>query len=129
MPLSNPDDYRDKTADWLEVFHRQRRAVMSEIVTPEVLEQQRTLSEPETTLRHAHLHLMMNYVRLAPAVGKSFVYAEKPYERYRVGFVTERGQPTTLLDKEIYSSEGDARQAVLLRRLEAMGIDTSGASS
>jgi len=125
MPLSDPLDYRDKTADALEVFHARRREVVGRLLTPEMLELQRTMREPETIEKYPHYHLVMNYLRLAPAVGKSFVYAEEPYRRYRIGLITQRGTPAEILDESrgVFDNERDARHAVFRLRLEHIGID------
>jgi hypothetical protein len=125
VPLSDPDAYPDKTVDWLEFFHSQRRRVVQELLTPELVEQQRTLSEPETVQRFPHLHLVMNYLRLLPAVGKTFVYAEEPYRRYRVGVMTQRGAPAEILDESegLFDNERDARHAVFRMRLASIGME------
>jgi hypothetical protein len=125
MPLSDPDAYRDKTADWLEFFHRERRRVVQELLTPELVELQRTSTQPETVKDMPHLHLVMNYLRLAPVIGKSFVYAEEPYRRYRIGRITQRGVPGEILDESagVFDNERDARHAVFRMRLESIGID------
>ncbi len=123
MSLTDPDAYRDRTADWLEVFHARRREALGRLVTPELLELQRTNTEPETVEHLSELHLVMNYVRLLPAVGKAFVYAEEPYRRYRLGRMTGRGVPAEIRDDEVFETERDAQHAVVRMRLRENGFD------
>lgn len=124
MPLSDPGAYRDKSADWLEYFHSRRREVVKQLLTPEVLELQHHFDDVETIERYPHYHLVMNYVRLAPAVGKFFVYAEEPYRRYRIGVITQRGRAAEILDEShgVFENERDARHAVFRMRLQSMGF-------
>lgn len=123
VSLTDPDAHRDKTADWLEVFHARRREALQRLVTAELLELQRTNTEPETVERLAELHLVMNYVRLLPAVGKSYVYAEEPYRRYRLGRLTGRGVPAEIVDERVFETERDAQHAVFCMRLQDNGFD------
>lgn len=125
MPISDPDRYADRTVNWLAYFNEQRQRAMRELATPEVIEQHRTDPNVETTQHRAALHLIMNYLRMAPTEGKTFVYAEQPYKRYRVGILTHRGAAPEILNDGPFETEREAVHAVFRRRLSTIGVDVT----
>jgi hypothetical protein len=63
---------------------------------------------------------VLNYFRNRPIIGKEFVYAVRPYEEYKVGVVTGRGEPAAMLDDRTFATEEEAVHAVFLRRVEKL---------
>jgi hypothetical protein len=123
MPLTDPTAYRDKTEDLMAVFHAERREMVRRLLRPGLLDLDQVKDRPETIEHHADMHLVLNYLRTLPIVGKSFVFAEEPYQHYRVGLVTGPGEPAEILE-ERYDDERAALDAVLLHRLRSIGIDS-----
>ncbi len=66
---------------------------------------------------------VLNYVHNMPTDGKSFAYAEVPYQRYRLGIMSVRGAaPRFPPDERAFASEREAVHAVFLERLHALGL-------
>lgn len=126
MPLTHPDDYRDKTADWLALFARKRREALAPLVNEALLREHAEDPRGGDTPHSFALQDVLNYVHNLPTDGKSFAYAEVPYQRYRVGITRARGTAPTLLDAREFASEREAVHAVFLQRLEALGLLASG---
>lgn len=124
MPLRNPSDYRDKTADWLALFAHKRREALRPLVTPALLREHEEDPRGAITPHSFALQDVLNYVHNMPTDGKSFVYAEVPGERYRVGVMQARGSAPRFADERVYASEGEAVHAVFLARLRALGLLT-----
>ena len=127
MPLRNPQDYRDKTADWLEFFAERRRAALKPLVTPALLAAHAEDPRGADTPHGPALQDVLNYLHNQPTAGKSFAYAEAPYARYRLGHMQGRGQPPVLNDGPVHASEREAVHAVFIARLVALGLLDDGA--
>ena len=128
MPLRNPNDYRDKTTDWLALFAAKRREALAPLVTPALLREHEQDPRGGDTPHSFALQDILNYVHNMPTDGKSFAYAEVPYQRYRVGIMRARGSAPTLSDAREFASEREAVHAVFLERLEALGLVGKGGS-
>ncbi len=122
MALRNPGDYRDKTADWMAFFARQRRAALRPLVTPALLAEHEEDPRGGETPHSHELQDVLNYVHNLPTDGKSFAYAEQPYARYRVGILAARGEAPQFPAGPSYASEREAVHAVFLERLRSLGL-------
>ncbi len=122
MPLLDPNDYRDKTADWLALFAEKRCRALAPLVTPALLrEHEEDPRGGDTPHGHA-LQDVLNYVHNLPVDGKSFAYAEVPYRRYRLGLMHARGDAPSFPDERVFDSERAAVHAVFLERLRTLGL-------
>lgn len=124
MPLRNPNDYRDKTADWLALFAEKRRQALATRVTPALLREHAEDPRGGDTPHGFDLQDVLNYVHGMPIDGKPFAYAEVPYRRYRLGVMHARGAAPTFPDERVFDSEREAVHAVFLERLRALGLVT-----
>lgn len=117
MPLKYPAEYTDRAEDWYQFFARNRGARVLEMVTDEIVEEHR--SNPTQTEGHhsVQLHEILNFLRSMPIIGKEFVYIAVPYERYHVGYITERGAEATIDFDVEYATETEAMHDIFLRRL------------
>lgn len=126
MPLRHPADYRDKTADWMDFFARQRRAALRPLITPALLAEHAEDPRGGDTPHGHALQDVLNYVHNLPTDGKSFAYAEQPGARYRVGILRARGTAPLLPAGPTYASEREAVHAVFLERLRSLGLLDAG---
>lgn len=122
MPIRNPNDYRDKTADWLALFAEKRRAALAPLVTPALLREHEEDPRGGDTPHGFALQDVLNHVHNMPTDGKSFAYAEVPYQRYRLGVMHARGAAPTFPDDRVFTSEREAVHAVFLDRLKTLGL-------
>lgn len=134
MPITDPAQCRDHSADWLTYFYRRRGAEILSLIDDKLIEEHEKNADQRLGHHSANLHLVLNYFRAAPVIGKEFVYVVKPYEQYRVGVITARGSEAELLDDKTYGSELEAVHAVFLARAqklrESVGdLDTKGVRS
>ncbi|MGR8920879.1 MAG: hypothetical protein ACU85V_14790 [Gammaproteobacteria bacterium] len=122
MPVRNPGGYPDKSLEWTQRFLRRRAAELAPLVDDALLEEHRADPRGEQQ-RHSHaLKQILDFIHNQPADGKSFAYAAKPNEEYRVGIMHERGREPTILDDVVYASEREAVHAVFLERLRRLGL-------
>jgi hypothetical protein len=120
MPIATPAECRDHAADWIDYFYRRRGAEIAAMIDDDlVAEHERNPLQAEGH-HSTTLHLVLNYFRNAPIIGKEFVYAVRPYEEYKVGVVTGRGEPAAMLDDRTFATEEEAVHAVFLRRVEKL---------
>ncbi|MCC7122157.1 MAG: hypothetical protein IT493_11425 [Gammaproteobacteria bacterium] len=124
MPLRNPNDYRDKTADWLAFFANRRRQALAPLVTPALVREHEEDPRGGDTPHGFALQDVLNYVHNMPTDGKSFAYAEVPYRRYRLGIMHARGHTPTFPDDRVFTSEREAVHAVFLERLCTLHLTT-----
>jgi len=122
MPIRNPNDYRDKTADWLALFAEKRRAALAPLVTPALLREHEEDPRGGDTPHGFALQDVLNHVHNMPTDGMSFAYAEVPYQRYRLGVMHARGAAPTFPDDRVFTSEREAVHAVFLDRLKTLGL-------
>lgn len=129
MPVTSPDQCRDHSADWIEYFYRRRGAEILSMIDDALIEEHRT----NPMQLHGHhspdLHIVLNYFRNAPIIGKEFVYAVKPYEEYQVGIVTARGTAAALLNDTTYASEDEAVHAVFMARVNKLRASLEASES
>lgn len=126
MPLRNPNDYRDKTADWLALFADKRRQALAPLVTPALLREHEEDPRGGESPHSFALQDVLNYMHNLPTDGKSVAYAEQPYQRYRLGIMSARGSAPHFPDAREFSSEREAVHAVFLQRLRALGLVSGG---
>jgi hypothetical protein len=126
MPVIDPRRYRDKTVAWSEFFLRQRAVELAPLVTPAVLAEH--LADPRGARRaHSHaLRQLLDFIHNQPTDGKSFAYAAVPYAEYKLGVMGAHGTPPTIADDEVHASEREAVHAVLLERLQRLGLLPAG---
>lgn len=122
MPLRNPNDYRDKTADWLALFADKRRQALAPLITPALLQEHAQDPRGGEAPHGFELQDVLNYVHNMPTDGKSFAYAEVPYQRYRLGIMSARGIAPHFADERVFASEREAVHAVFLERLRTLGL-------
>lgn len=122
MPIRNPNDYRDKSADWLALYAAKRREALAPRVTPALLHEHEADPRGGDTPHGSDLQDVLNHVHNMPTDGKSFAYAEVPYERYRVGIMHARGAAPSWPDTRVFTSEREAVHAVFLARLRTLGL-------
>ncbi|MFD1708849.1 hypothetical protein ACFSCZ_19440 [Siminovitchia sediminis] len=123
MPINDPKTFRDKTEDWAPFFAKRRQAELSKLLTEEVIEEHRLNPRGSADAPHSNeLHEILNYMRMSPIEGRSFVYVMEPYKKYAIGEMTSRGELAKISDHPIYSTEEEAVHAVFLLRLKQLGI-------
>lgn len=120
--ITSPYQCRDHSTDWLDYFYDRRGAEIASMVTPELLEEHRRNSDQSKGHHSSELHIVLNFLRMAPIIGKEFVYAETPYDTYRIGRVTARYTEPEVISDEQYPSEQDAIHQVFLKRLRKIGV-------
>ena len=122
MPLKDPGDYRDRTADWLQFFAQTRQRQLAPLVTPALIAEHAEDPRGGDT-QHSHaLQDVLNYLHYMPVDGKSFAYAVVPYQEYKLGIMRARGNAPLLGDQRTFSSEREAVHAVFMQRLVQMGL-------
>lgn len=126
MPLKEPTRYRDKTMDWMAFFAEARASALRPLITRELLAEHAEDPRGEDTPHSQALQAVLNYLHNMPTDGKSFAYAELPYQRYRVGVMQARGMSPVFQEDRVYASEREAVHAVFLQRLKAHGLLDSG---
>ena len=123
MALSEPGKYRDKSADFLSMWHRMRGAEVRELITDELIDEHATNPECELGHQSGELVQVLNYLRMAPTPGKDFGYMTSPFAEYRIGLISVRGAEVAFPDDErTFASEHEVVQAIFLRRLARMGL-------
>lgn len=122
MPLHNPNGYADKTADFMAFFAESKRRELRPLVTPELLAEHAEDPRGDRSPHSAALQDILNYLHALPIDGKSFAYAEVPYQRYRLGLLRGRGNAPSLDDPRVFATEREAVHAVFLQRLVALGL-------
>lgn len=126
MPISDPAQCRDHSEDWLAYFHRRRGAEILDLIDDELIDEHARNADQKLGHHSTNLHLVLNYFRAAPIIGKEFVYAAEPHGEYRVGVVTARGTAAELLDDKTYATEQEAIHAVFLARVQKLREAMSG---
>lgn len=122
MPVRNPNDYRDKTADFMDFFSQARARELAPLVDAALLAEHANDPRGGDTPHSATLHDVLNHLHYMPTDGKSFAYAEVPYRRYRLGILRARGTPPSILEDRVFASEQEAVHAVFVQRLTQMGL-------
>ena len=122
MPLKDPGDYRDRTADWLQFFAETRRRELAPLITPALIAEHAEDPRGEDTPHSHALQDVLNYLHYMPVDGKSFAYAETPYKAYKLGVMRARGNAPSLADPRTFTSEREAVHAVFMQRLSQMGL-------
>jgi hypothetical protein len=120
MPIADPRECRDHAEDWTEYFYQRRGAEINDLITDELIEEHHRNSDQALGQHSADLHLVLNYFRAAPIIGKEFVYTVIPHQEYRIGVVTARGTAPTMLNDAVYPSEKEAVHAVFMARVSKL---------
>ncbi len=84
MSLKDPGAYRDKTADWLELFMKLRRPELTELATPEVIREHQREPRGVRAPHSDALQHVLNFARGLPIDAKVFVHAVQPHSCYRL---------------------------------------------
>ena len=124
MPLRDPGGYRDKSADWLDFFARQRQRELSIAITPELIQEHREDPRGGESRHSPALQDVLNHVHNQPTDGKTFVYVAVPYQKYYLGIMRARGTAPTIMRDREFSSEQEAIHALFVHRLESLGLLT-----
>lgn len=127
MSITSPADEHNGGAQWMGYWRSRREARLRELVTPEVVAEFRR--DPHGGEgRSLPLREALNYLRMQPIEERVFVYAEVPFERYRLGTLhARRGAPPEIDYETEYATENEAIAAVFERRLATIGIGADGA--
>jgi hypothetical protein len=127
MSITSPSDEHNGVAEWMEYWRGRREARLRELVTPAVVAEFR--GDPHGAEgRSLALREALNYLRMQPIEDRVFVYAEVPFERYRLGLLRDgRGAPPEIDQATEYATENEAIAAVFERRLAMIGIEFEGA--
>lgn len=121
MPLTSPTTCRDHESDWLDFFHRRRGAEVSTLATGQVLEEFRG-DVRGATRRSLALRHVLNYMRMTPVEGRTFVYASHRFHRYQLGTLhQQRGMPPELDASCSWATEEEAIYAAVVTRLRTLG--------
>lgn len=126
VPVRNPNDYRDKTADFMDFFARTRRRELAPLIDAALLAEHCEDPRGGDTPHSAALQDVLNHLHYMPTDGKSFAYAEQPYRQYRLGVMRARGTPPTVHDDRVFTSEREAVHAVFMERLAKLGLIDAG---
>jgi branched-chain amino acid transport system permease protein len=122
MPLRNPSDYADKSADSLATFSNLRLAELCELATPEVIEEHRRDPRGVHADHRDALQQLLNFARGLPIDAKIFIRSVKPFEEYRLATMAGRGATAMDIDGHVYSTEAEAAHAALVLRLTNQGV-------
>jgi len=122
VPVRNPNVYVDKTADFMAFFNEAKRRELKPLVTAALLAEHAEDPRGDRSPHSTSLQDVLNYLHGLPTDGKSFAYAELPYQRYRLGILRGRGKAPTLDDPRAFATERAAVHAVFLQRLVALGL-------
>lgn len=122
MPIEEPTKYQDKTGDWMAFFNEVRSRELSAMLTPEIIAEHKDDPRGQETRHSEVLQQILNHIHNLPTDGKSFVYAEVPHHKYKMGIMHARGIAPTIFHDTVYSNEKEAVHAVFLQRLEQLGI-------
>lgn len=128
MPVTDPAACRDRSLEWMDYFYRRRGAEIAEMIDDDLMTEHERNSDQNLGHHSTTLHLVLNYFRGAPIIGKEFVYAVKPHEQYRIGLITARGVPAELLDDTVYATEKEAIHAVFLARVAKLRATVAASS-
>lgn len=121
MPLVSPTTCRDHESDWLQLFHRRRGAEVSALATSEVLEEFRG-DVRGATRRSLALRHVLNYMRMTPVEGRTFVYASDRFHTYQLGRLhQQRGVRPELDTSSSWATEEEAIYAAVVMRLRTLG--------
>ena len=121
MPLTSPAGCRNHEADWLDLFHRRRGAEIAALATPEVLEELRADVHGHCSRSLALRHLL-NYLRMTPVEGRTFVYAAENFRTYKIGTLRQqRGVPPEIDNTQSWPTEDEAIFAAVVTRLRTLG--------
>jgi branched-chain amino acid transport system permease protein len=105
----------DKQEIYRRRFDKQIRDYLKTLVTDEVVEEHR--AKPLGQHSEA-LDRLLNYFRRGPMADKYAVYAERPFESYRIVALSgQRGVPPRLVNDRTYPSLEEAYHAVFLLRV------------
>ena len=126
MPVENPNDYRDKTADFMDFFARTRQRELALLVDAALIAEHREDPRGGDTPHSQALQDVLNHLHYMPTDGKSFAYAEQPYRLYRLGVMRARGVLPTVFEDRSYASEREAVHAVFMERLAKLGLIGAG---
>jgi hypothetical protein len=122
MPITDPTKCHDRVEDWTAFFNAQRIKTLKPTVTTALIEEFNNNPRGYEGRRSDDLHRLLTFIRNIPIEGKSFVYAEKPGESYRIGILSGRGKPPRFDDERRFANEADAVRAVFMQRLTALGL-------
>ena len=122
MPITDPRQFKDKTADWYEVFIAARKKKFPPELVRGLLAEYENDPAGETTRHSPLLHQLVVFVRNVPIDGKVFVHAKKPYSDYRIAQMRGRGRDPDLDSSISFSTELDAVREVFRRRLVLLGL-------
>lgn len=106
----------------MDHFRRRRIAELAPLVTDTVLAE---LARDPKGIRYDHsdaLTQILNFIRNeTPMPGRAFVYVEAPHSAYRVARMQGRGAAPRL-DGPLFATEAEAVTAVILERLQVLGL-------
>ena len=120
MPLTSPSGCRDHEFDWYDHFHRRRGAEIARLATAEVLEELRA-DVRGATRRSLAVRQVLNYMRMTPVEGRTFVYAAESFRRYHLGTLhRERGVEPEIDRSRSWATEDEAIFAAVVTRLRAI---------
>ena len=130
MAVSDPSAYRDRTADFMTMWHEKRSAQIRELVTHDLISEHAADPNGDLAPHSGPLTQVLNYLRMAPTPGKDFGYMTVPFQEYRIGLISPRHEAVTFpADDRTFSSENEVVQAIFLRRLGRMGLLSEEVSS
>jgi hypothetical protein len=116
VAISTPSEYPDKALVWDEYFNRRRSVEIRDLLTEEVIAEHKANPLGYRKFHSPALQRVLNYFRMQSILGKYVVYASEPWREYRIAAVTERGQPPTILDEQVFASEEEAMHGVFMQR-------------
>ncbi|HVW68799.1 MAG TPA: hypothetical protein VHB68_07475 [Steroidobacteraceae bacterium] len=122
-----PDEFHDKTADWLAYYGKVRSGELRKLLTPQVLAEHEADPRGRSRPHSTELQQVLNFIHAMPITGKPFAYAAVPNGRYHLGWMQGRGRPASIDFKRVFNSEREAIHAVFrerLRHLELLGAAT-----
>jgi hypothetical protein len=120
MPVSDPNQCRDHSADWTKYFYWRRGKDILAMVNNEIIAEHAANADEHLGPHSDSLQTVLNYFRAQPVLNKEFVYAVRPYQEYRLGRIKERGAPAEILDKPVFATEIEAMHATFLARIQRL---------
>lgn len=117
--VSDPRDYRDRKADWLEFFDNEKLKWAKEYLErhPEIVEEYKKNPMSGKGPQSKELEMIQNYFRTHPLFGRFYIFAEEPWKKYRISILLKRGERPEIEGNDEFDTEAEAGIGVLMHRI------------
>lgn len=117
--VSDPRDHRDRKADWLEFFDKEKLKWALEHLEqhPGIVEEYKNNPTSRKEPQSKELEMLQNYFRTHPLFGRFYIFAEEPWKKYRISILLKRGERPEIDGDDEFGSEAEAGYGVLMHRI------------